>query len=58
MAQYVCTGCGFVYDEAQGFPREGYPAGTSWDDIPDDFPCPDCAVNEKPDFELKTSETP
>ena len=51
MSTYSCTGCGFVYNEAQGLPREGYPSGTLWADIPDDFPCPDCAVCEKPEFE-------
>lgn len=50
MARYICPGCGYVYDEATGDPHEGYPAGTAWADLPDHWPCPDCAVNEKPDF--------
>jgi rubredoxin len=48
--KYRCPGCGYVYDEAKGHPREGYPAGTRWEDLPHDFACPDCAVREKPDF--------
>ena len=32
-------------------PREGFPAGTRWEQIPDDWCCPDCAVREKVDFE-------
>ena len=51
MKRYRCPGCGFTYDEAKGVPREGYPPGTSWADLPDDFACPDCVVREKPDFE-------
>jgi rubredoxin len=57
MSAYRCPGCDFVYDEAKGAPREGVPAGTSWDQVPDDWACPDCAVREKVDFEaLSTKE--
>jgi alkane 1-monooxygenase len=49
-ARYQCTDCGFVYDEAQGCPREGFAPGTTWSQIPDDWACPDCAVREKVDF--------
>ena len=51
MAAYRCPGCGYVYDEATGEPREGFPAGTPWQQVPDDWTCPDCAVREKLDFE-------
>jgi rubredoxin len=50
VSAFECPGCGYVYDEAQGNPREGFPAGTVWDDVPDDWCCPDCAVREKVDF--------
>lgn len=49
-ARYRCPGCGHVYDEQRGNPREGFPPGTRWEDIPPDWACPDCAVREKPDF--------
>lgn len=48
---YVCVVCGFVYEEAKGLPSEGLPAGTRFEDIPDDWMCPDCGVG-KEDFEL------
>lgn len=51
MARYICSGCGYEYDEQRGEPHEGFKPGTSWDDIPEDWACPDCAVREKPDFE-------
>jgi rubredoxin len=51
MTAFRCSGCGYVYDEAEGAPREGFPAGTRWDTIPEDWNCPDCAVREKVDFE-------
>ena len=50
MTAYRCPGCGYVYDEVRGNAREGFPAGTAWDRIPDDWCCPDCAVRDKIDF--------
>ena len=46
-----CPGCGYVYDEQAGHPREGLPAGTAWADVPEDWCCPDCGVRDKADFE-------
>jgi alkane 1-monooxygenase len=48
--QFQCTDCGYIYDESVGCEREGFPPGTRWSQIPDDWPCPDCAVREKVDF--------
>lgn len=50
MARYQCDDCGFIYDEAEGCEHEGFPPGTPWSEIPEDWACPDCAVREKPDF--------
>ena len=50
MAKYVCTVCGYVYDEATGVPDNGIAPGTKWEDVPDDFTCPPCGVG-KEDFE-------
>lgn len=49
-ARMACPGCGWVYDEAVGAPREGFPAGTAWSSVPDTWCCPDCGVREKVDF--------
>lgn len=49
-ARYQCPNCSYVYDEAAGCPREGYAPGTRWVELPEDWPCPDCVVREKPDF--------
>jgi rubredoxin len=54
MARYVCPGCDYAFDEETGDEREGFPAGTSWSDVPDDWFCPDCGVRDKVDFELAT----
>ena len=53
MSRYACPNCGFVYDEAEGNRHEGFPPGTPWDEVPDDFVCPDCGVRDKLDFELE-----
>ena len=55
MGAYRCPVCEYVYDEAKGEPREGFPAGTPWADVPDDWTCPDCAVREKVDFEASSA---
>jgi rubredoxin---NAD+ reductase len=51
MARWECIVCGWVYDEAKGWPDDGIAAGTRWEDVPADWLCPDCGVG-KEDFEL------
>lgn len=51
MKHWVCVVCGFIYDQEEGLPEEGIAPGTSWNDIPDDWVCPDCGVG-KSDFEM------
>jgi rubredoxin len=49
--RYKCLNCGYVYDEAIGWPDDGFPAGTRWADIPEDWICPECG-SEKRDFDM------
>ncbi|MFE9095355.1 rubredoxin [Streptomyces sp. NPDC007264] len=51
MKVWECLVCGFVYDEAEGWPEEGIPPGTRWEDVPDDWCCPDCGA-AKADFRM------
>jgi rubredoxin len=51
MKRYVCLVCGLIYDETQGWPEDGIPAGTAWEDVPADWKCPECGAG-KVDFEL------
>ncbi|MBS4785886.1 MAG: rubredoxin [Clostridiales bacterium] len=44
MIKYVCTICGFVYDEAAGMPDRGIAPGTRWEDLPEDWVCPMCGA--------------
>ena len=45
-----CPGCSYVYTVAAGDEHEGFAAGTAWNEIPDDWTCPDCGVRDKVDF--------
>ncbi|WP_063057611.1 rubredoxin [Nocardia sienata] len=56
MAAFSCPVCDYRYDETTGAPREGFPAGTAWSAVPDDWCCPDCGVREKIDFEPAVGE--
>jgi rubredoxin len=44
--KYQCMACSYVYDPAQGDPDNGVAPGTSFEDIPDDWVCPDCGVDK------------
>jgi rubredoxin len=44
MKRYLCDVCGLIYDEEKGLPDEGIAPGTRWEDIPDDWVCPDCGA--------------
>ena len=46
-----CLACGFVYDEAAGWPEDGIAPGTRWEDIPAGWCCPECGAR-KDDFEM------
>jgi rubredoxin len=51
MKRYMCVICGFIYDEEKGLPEEGIEPMTKWDDIPQDWVCPECGA-KKEDFEM------
>ena len=48
---WECQICGWIYDEAKGSPDDGIPPGTRWEDIPEDWTCPECGVG-KEDFDM------
>ena len=56
MAQYICSPCGWIYDEDVGDPEHGIPAGTLFADIPDDWECPDCGVGKEEFFLLELDD--
>jgi len=52
MKNYVCTLCGYVYDETAGDPDSGVAPGTKWEDVPADWVCPICGAS-KDQFEAE-----
>jgi rubredoxin len=51
MKKWQCFFCSFIYDEALGLPEEGIAPGTAWEDVPEDFICPECGAT-KADFAM------
>ncbi|MGL9621646.1 MULTISPECIES: rubredoxin [Bradyrhizobium] len=47
----MCALCGVVYSEREGWPDEGIPPGTRWEDVPDEWICPDCGA-DKSEFQM------
>ena len=66
MNKYICSVCGFVYDEKLGSPDYGVNPNTKWENLPDDWVCPWCAApksdfykeetNKKEDKQLEVEE--
>ena len=48
MTKYICTICGYLYDEEK--------EGVAWDKLPDDWCCPVCGA-DKSDFKIQNKTT-
>ena len=46
MKKYVCSVCGYIYDEAKGIPEAGIAPGTRWEDLPANWKCPLCGASK------------
>lgn len=51
---FICTICGWLYEEDRGLPEEDIPPGTRWEDLPDDFVCPECGAGKDQFRELES----
>jgi rubredoxin len=49
LKKYKCDLCEYVYDPEVGYPEERIKPGTPFEDLPEDFLCPECGVG-KDDF--------
>lgn len=45
--RYICSICNYIYDEKRGEPHRGIKPGTKFEDLPDDYVCPVCALDPK-----------
>jgi rubredoxin len=50
MDKWQCVVCGYIYDPAKGDPEGGIKPGTLFENLPDDWVCPDCGA-PKSEFE-------
>jgi len=46
MKKYVCDVCGYIYDPEVGDPDSGIEPGMAFEDLPDDWVCPDCGAGK------------
>lgn len=46
MEKWECLACGYIYDPEVGDPDGGIPPGTPFEDLPDDWVCPQCGVGK------------
>lgn len=46
MKKYRCSVCAYIYEPDAGDPDEGIDPGTSFNDLPDDWVCPDCGADK------------
>ncbi|MBU2515673.1 rubredoxin [bacterium] len=53
MGIYVCSYCYFTYREEEGLPEMGIKPGTAFEDLPDDWCCPECGVSKSEFREYK-----
>ena len=44
MKIWKCIVCDFMYDKAPGLSEDGIAPRTRWEDIPEDWTCPDCGA--------------
>ena len=47
-----CEPCGFLYNESEGLPEKGAPAGTRFEDLPIGWHGPDCDAGKVPFLEV------
>ena len=46
MDKYRCNICDWVYDPQRGVPEIGIAPGIPFNELPDDFVCPECGVGK------------
>ncbi len=44
MDKFKCLVCGYIYDPAKGDPDNGIAPGTSFEQLPEGWVCPECGA--------------
>jgi rubredoxin len=45
-AKFQCNVCGYVYDPEKGDPTQSVVSGTPFEDLPEDWTCPECGAGK------------
>ena len=51
--KWQCMACDYIYDEELGDEEEGFPPGTRFEDIDDNWICPDCGATKEMFMEME-----
>lgn len=51
MEKWECIVCGYIYDPELGDPENNIDPSTSFEELPEEWTCPDCGAG-KDEFEL------
>ena len=53
--RFICRGCYFIYEEAEGLPQAGIKPSTSFAALPLEWRCPDCGTEKDKPYVALTS---
>ena len=56
MDKYICTICGHTYDPAVGEEKQNITPGIAFEDLPEDWTCPNCDAPKSKFMELGDRE--
>lgn len=56
MSKWRCVLCGYIYDPDEGDPDNNVPPGTPFEDLPEDWVCPDCGASKEDFDEVEVDE--
>ncbi|MBI3812922.1 MAG: rubredoxin [Nitrospinae bacterium] len=46
MLRYICSNCGYIFDEEKGDIEQGISPGTKFEELDDNWKCPICYVSK------------
>jgi rubredoxin len=54
MAKWECEACGYIYDPVAGDPDNDIEPGTAFEELPDDWVCPECGAGKEYFKQIRT----
>jgi len=54
MDKWECTVCGYIYDPEKGDPENNIPAGTPFEQLPENWTCPVCGAPKSQFIKLQS----